>query len=79
MPGIKQANIIANNRLTLNLSKHGYARVPRTPLLWGHSYLPIRFSLIVDNFGVKYTGNAAAHHLIAALRSLKTISVDWSR
>ena len=36
------------------------------------------FSLIVDGFGVNYTVNAAEHHLIAALRSLYTISVDWS-
>ena len=36
------------------------------------------FSLVVDNSGVKYTGNASVHHLIAALHSLYTISVNWS-
>ena len=46
-------------------------------LLWAHAHLPIIFSLVVNNFCVKYTVDAAAHHLIAALRSLYTISVDW--
>ena len=77
MPGLKQSGIIANNRLTLHLEKHSYAPVPRTPLLWAHAHLPIIFSLVVHNFGVKYTGDASAHHLISALHSLYTISVDW--
>ena len=78
MPGLKQYGIIANTHLTLHLAKHGYAPIPRRLLLWAHAHLPIMFSLVVDNFGVKYTGNASAHHLIAVLRSLYTISVDWS-
>ena len=78
MPGLKQAGIIANDRLTLNLDKHSYASVPCTPSLWAHAHLPIILYLVVDNLGVKYTGNASAHHIIATLRSLYTISVDWS-
>ena len=78
MPGLKQSRKIANNRLTLHLAKHSYAPVPRTPSLWAHTHLPIMLSLVIDNFGVNYTGNASAHHIIAALRSLYTISVDWS-
>ena len=35
------------------------------------------FSLVVDDFIVKYTSDASAHHLIATLRILYTISVDW--
>ena len=77
VPGLKQAGIIANDRLTLHIAKHGYTPIPRTLLLWSHAHLPIMFSLVIDNFGVKYTIDASAHHLIAALRSLYTISVDW--
>ena len=33
VPGLKQAGIIANNRLTLNLANHGYAPIPCTPVL----------------------------------------------
>ena len=78
MPGLKQSGIIANNCLTLHIDKHGYTPVPCTPSLWAPTHLPIMFSLVVDNFGAKYTSDAAAHHLIAALHSLYTISVDWS-
>ena len=77
MPGLKQAGTIPNNRLTLHLAKNSYAPAPHTPLLWAHAHLPIMLSLVVDNFGVKYTGDASAYHLIATLRSLYTISVDW--
>ena len=34
MPGLNQYVIIFNNHLTLHLSKHGYAPIPRTPSLW---------------------------------------------
>ena len=34
-------------------------------------------SLVIKS-GVKYTGDATAHHLIAALHGMYTISVDWS-
>ena len=36
MPCFKQAGLIANDRLTLHLAKHGYVHVHRTPSLWSH-------------------------------------------
>ena len=40
---------------------------------------PITFTLVVDEFGVKYVGKEHAQHLIVALQSLyPKISVDWS-
>jgi hypothetical protein len=36
------------------------------------------FTLIVDDFGVKYFDDAAAKHLLAALRKLYEITVDWT-
>jgi hypothetical protein len=77
MPGLKQAGRIASDRLTAHLAKSGYAPVARTPSLWKHATLPIMFSLVVDDFGVKYTGEAAAKHLIAALQQMYTISINW--
>jgi hypothetical protein len=35
------------------------------------------FSLVVDDFGVKYEGKDNADHLIHALRQLYTISISW--
>ena len=56
MPGFKQAGRIANDRLKAHLAHFDFAPVPRTPALWKHATKPITFSLIVDNFGVKYIG-----------------------
>jgi hypothetical protein len=77
MPGLKQAGRIANERLTKHLAKFGYSPVARTPSLWKHATLPTKFSLVVDDFGVKYQGTDSADHLIHALRQLYTISIDW--
>ena len=79
MPGLKQAGIISNSRLTLHIAKQVYAPVPRTLALWAHTHLLIMFSRVVDNFGVKYNNDASAHRIIASLHSLYIISVNWSR
>jgi hypothetical protein len=77
MPGLKQAGRIANDRLTLHLAKYGYSRVPRTPSLWTHNTRPVAFSLVVDDFGVKYVGAEHAQHLLDAIRQLYTVTTDW--
>ena len=78
MPGLKQAGRIANDRLKAHLAHFGFVHVPRTPALWKHNTKPILFSLIVDDFGVKYTGKENSDHLIQALQKLYTISIDWT-
>ena len=70
IPGLKQAVRIANKRLTKHLQNHGYAPCPCTPALWRHNTLPIVFTLVVDNFGVKYTSKHNADHIINVLRAL---------
>ena len=54
LPGLKQAGCISNDQLKDHLSHFGIAPVPRTPELWKHTNKPIIFSLVVDDFGVKY-------------------------
>jgi hypothetical protein len=76
MPGLKQAGRIANDRLTKHLLHYGYAPTPRTPALWKHHTLPISFTLVVDDFGVKFCNKHDATHLINALRDMYTISID---
>ena len=77
MPGLKKSGIIANNRLTFHFAKNVFAPVPRMPSLWAHAHFPIMFYLVVNDISVKYTGAVTAHHFIAALRSLYTISANW--
>ena len=52
--GLKQAKRLASDRLTKKLSRNGYAPVPHTPSLWYHHTSDPMFSLVVNNFGIKY-------------------------
>ena len=79
IPGLNQAGRIANKRLTKHLQKHRYAPCPRTPALWLHNTLPIVFTLVVDNFGFKYTVKHNADHHVNAIPALYTITVDQTR
>ena len=56
MPGLKQAGRIANDWLKIHLTQFGYAPIPHTPALCKHATRDITFSLVVDDFGVKYVG-----------------------
>ncbi len=53
MYGLPQAGILANRLLKQCLAKHGYYEVAHTPGLWKHISCPIRFTLVVDDFGTK--------------------------
>ena len=77
IPGLKQSRRIVNDRLQLYLYKFGYAPVVRTPSLWKHATKNIIFSLIIDDFGVRYVGKNNANHLIQALKNLYNVSIYW--
>jgi hypothetical protein len=49
-----QAGILANELLQRNLDNDGYRPTTHTHGLWTHDTRPISFSLVVDDFGVKY-------------------------
>jgi hypothetical protein len=66
MYGLPQASILASKLLQKRLSTHGYTRL-NTHGLWKHHTCPILFSLVVDDFGVKYFGKQHADHLYNAL------------
>jgi hypothetical protein len=70
---------LANDLLKERLAKHGYAPTPTTPGLWKHKTRPITFTLIVDDFGVKYVGKQHAEHLKNALEETYTVSTYWTR
>ena len=78
MPGLKQAIRIANKRLKTHITQFGYAPAPHTTALWKHATCDITFSLVVDNFGVKYVGKENADHMIQSLKKQYTISMDWT-
>jgi hypothetical protein len=72
MYGLPQAGILANELSQRNLAKDGYRPTPHIHGLWKHDTRPISFSLVVDDFVVKYVGREHAEHLMATSR--KTIT-----
>jgi hypothetical protein len=77
MYGLPMAGILAHNLLKKRLSEAGYYPVQFTPGLWRHVWRPVTFTLVVDDFGIKFTGDTHAHHLIQALKKDYDITIDW--
>jgi hypothetical protein len=63
MYGLKQAGLLANQFLQTRLAPFGYYPAHHTPGLWLHKTRPISFTLVVDDFTVKYMGKHHAEHL----------------
>ncbi len=68
MWGLPQAGILANKLLQKHLAPHGYFKCNHTPGLWKHTIHPISFTLVVDNFGVKYTCQEDIEHLLKCIK-----------
>jgi hypothetical protein len=76
--GLPQAGILANKWLRRKLAPFGYYKCINTPGLWYHVLRPISFTLVVDDFGIKYVGKEHADHLIASIKSTyKKLTEDW--
>ena len=73
MYGLPQVGKIANDKLKLHLAKFGYEPVPITPGLWRHQTSPLQFSLVVDDFGIKYERQEDITHLLYALKTIYKI------
>jgi hypothetical protein len=76
--GLPQAGIIANERLVKYLAKYGYAPAQYAPGLFKHKTRSVTFSLCVDNVGIKYEGSKHAQHLGNTIKTLYTVTTDWS-
>eukprot|EP00804_Cyclotella_cryptica_P000710 CCRYP_000992-RB/>CCRYP_000992-RB protein AED:0.38 eAED:0.38 QI:0/0/0/1/0/0/2/0/263 len=74
--GLPQAGILANKLLKQRLSTDGYFELPHTPGLFKHISRPVQFSLVVDDFGIKYTGQEHLDHLIQSIRKHYDVKVD---
>jgi hypothetical protein len=67
MYGLKQAGLLANQLLQKRLKHFGYYPKRHTPGIWLQNTKPTAFSLVVDDFAVKYVTKADDHHLRNAL------------
>jgi hypothetical protein len=75
--GLPQARILANKLLQKWLAPHGYQKCVNTPGLWKHTTRPIIFSLVENDFGIKYVGKEHADHLINCLKVNYKLTKDW--
>ena len=78
MYGLPQAGILANKQLRTHLATQGYHHVPIIPGLFTHRTHDISFTLVVDNFGVKYTSRADFNHLVATIKQKYIATIDRS-
>jgi hypothetical protein len=77
MYGLKQAGLLENQLLQKRLVPFGYYTSQHKPGMWLHTTRPISFSLIVDDFAVKYVGKQHADHLWGALLRSYELTKDW--
>jgi hypothetical protein len=78
MYGLPHAGLLANKQLEERLNKHGYQHSKLVPGLWKHKTRPIHFTLVVDNFEVKYTLQEDVDHLKTTLESNYMVTADWT-
>jgi hypothetical protein len=78
MYGLPQAGLIANELLEKWLNEHGYCQSKLIPGLWTQITQPIQFTLVVDDFGVKYIGKEHAPHLHKVLEAHYKLTCDWT-
>jgi hypothetical protein len=76
MYGLPQVGLLAEELLEKRLEKHGYKQSKYTPGFWTHETRQICFTLVVDDFGVKYVGEDNAKHLIQVLEEQYDIYKD---
>jgi hypothetical protein len=77
MYGLKQAGLLANQLLQKRLAPFGYYPARHTLGLCLHKTIPIAFTLIVDDFAVKYVGKQHAAHLRDALLRSYELTSYW--
>jgi hypothetical protein len=74
---LKKAGLLANQLLQKRLAHFGYYTSRHKPGLWLHTTRTIAFSLIMDDFTVKYMGKWHASHLWDALLRSYELTTEW--
>ena len=74
---MSQSGDLVNAQLQKFLAPAGYYKLVRTPRLWRHVTRPIQFTLVVDDFVVKYVGQEHSEHLINTIKKHYEVSEYW--
>lgn len=75
--GLKQSRILDHKGLIKHLQQFNFHPTLHTPGLWIHSSRHIMFTLVQDDFVIKYTDIADAHYLFNYLQEKYNITIDW--
>jgi hypothetical protein len=75
--GLPQAGKLAQDRLVTHLAQNGYIQCVNTPCLFVHQTNGVAFTLVVDDFLIKYKDREAVDHLLTVLRELYTITTEF--
>jgi hypothetical protein len=78
MYGLPQAGKLAYDRLQTYLAPLGYEPCQHTHGLWRDVNSDLMFSLVVDDFGVRYTKTADAEKLMKTLKASYRVAEDWA-
>jgi hypothetical protein len=76
MYGLPQAGIIVQELLEKRLAEYGYHQSKFINGFWKHNTRPICFTLVVNDFAVKYINKEDAEHLINAIKKYHPMTVD---
>jgi hypothetical protein len=77
MYGLPQSGLLANELLEKQLNKIGYHQSMLVPGLWSHTWRPVHFTLVIDDFRVKYVGKKHAIHLKQNLKENYKLTLKW--
>ena len=78
MYSLPQSGLLANELLEKRLNKRGYYQSKVVPGVWKHERHPVQFTLIVDDFGVKYVGKEYAQRLKGTLEGTYAVTIKWA-
>ncbi len=76
--GLPQAGILANDLLLSRLEDKGFYEAASTPGLWCHKWRPIRFCLILDDFGIEYVGLEHFTYFLDILKKIHGIQYNMA-
>ena len=77
MYGLVQAGVIAHESLKEHIKPYGYAPEKINRGIWTHQYRYIKFTLVVDDFGIRYRNKKFAYHLISAPQARYEATKYW--
>jgi hypothetical protein len=76
--GLPQAGKLSQDRLVQHLAANEYIQCANTPCLFVHKTNGVAFTLVVDDFLIKFKERQSADHLLNSLRELYKITTDFS-